>query len=100
MTVNIRNLCFATAILIATSSAAHSARVSPPRTNTPPMANSNNVLYPSDLHYDPIAGKKTKPQLQVLEQCRVKYSQQLDVTAVWTSYARRTGWWCTYKPKT
>jgi len=96
MTVNIRNLCFSAAILIATSSAAHSSRVSP---KTPPPQESHNNVLGDELKYGPIGGAKSKPQVEVLAKCRVKYSKELEINTVWTKRFGRTGWWCTYKHK-
>ncbi len=98
MTVNIRNLCFAASILIATSSAAYSARVIPTPPPTLPSTN-NNSVFSDELKYGPIGGAKSKPQVEVLAKCRVKYSKELEIGTVWTKRFGRTGWWCTYKHK-
>jgi hypothetical protein len=96
MTVKIRNLCFAASILVATSSLAYgqsNGRISV----TPP--HSHNSVFGDELLYGPIGGAKTKPQVEVLTKCRVKYSKELEISTVWTTRFGRTGWWCTYKHK-
>lgn len=98
MTINIRNLCFAAAILIATSSLAFgqtNIRGNPP----PPPQESHNNVFGDELKYGPIGGAKSKPQVEVLTKCRVKYSKELEISTVWTKRFGRTGWWCTYKHK-
>jgi hypothetical protein len=99
MTVNIRNLCFAAAILIATSSAAHSMATYPTKPSPPPPQESHNNVFGDELKYGPIGGAKSKPQVQVLGGCRVKYSKEVEISTVWTTRFGRTGWWCTYKHK-
>src|SRR5665213_3117587 len=99
MMVNIRNLCFAAGILIATSSTAHSARVQPTPPPPPPPPPTNNNVFGDELKYGPIGGAKSKPQVEVLGGCRVKYSKELEISTVWTTRFGRTGWWCTYKYK-
>ena len=97
MTANIRNLCFAAAILIATSSVVHAARTFP--TPPPPPTESHNNFFGDEFRYGPIGGAKSKPQVQVLDKCRIKYSKALDIHAEWGKRFGRTGWWCAYKPK-
>jgi hypothetical protein len=99
MTVNIRNLCFAASILIATSSLAYSqTNIRGPKPTPPPQESHNNI-FGDELKYGPIGGAKSKPQVEVLTKCRVKYSKELEISTVWTKRFGRTGWWCTYKPK-
>src|SRR5665213_354088 len=99
MTVNIRNLCFAGAILIATSSLAYGqATFYRGPVPAPPPQESHNVFV-DELKYGPIGGAKSKPQVEVLVRCRVKYSKEVDISTVWTARFGRTGWWCTYKHK-
>ena len=98
MTVNIRKLCLAAAILIATSSLAYGQR-KPTPTPTPPPQESHNNIFSDELKYGPIGGAKSKPQVEVLTKCRVKYSKELEISTVWTTRFGRTGWWCTYKHK-
>ncbi len=100
MTVNIRNLCFAASILIATSSLAYGMNLTnvPGKPPTIPPHSNNNVIG-DELKYGPIGGAKSKPQIEVLARCRVKYSKELDINTVWAARFGRTGWWCTYKPK-
>ena len=104
MTVNIRNLCFATAILIATSNLAYgqgciAACGGPKPTPTPPPQESHNNIFGDELKFGPIGGAKSKPQVEVLVRCRAKYSKELEISTVWAKRFGRTGWWCVYKPK-
>ena len=97
MTTNIKNLCFAGAILIATSSLAYGQTYAPKP--TPPPQESHNGLIGDEFRYGPIGGAKSKPQVQVLNKCRIKYSKAMDINAEWSKRFGRTGWWCAYKPK-
>ena len=99
MTVNFRTLCFSAAILIATSTLAYSARTFPTPTPTPPPQESHNNVFGEELKYGPIGGAKSKPQVEILGKCRIKYSKELEINTVWAKRFGRTGWWCTYKPK-
>ena len=94
--VNIRSLCFAGAFLIATSSLAYGQCRSKCSTTPPPQESHNNV-FGEELKYGPIGGAKSKPQVEVLVRCRVKYSKELEISTVWTKRFGRTGWWCMYK---
>ena len=98
MTVNIRNLCFVAAILISTSGLAYS-QTYPPKTTPSPPAESHNNFFGDEFRYGPIGGAKSKPQVQVLNKCRIKYSKALDINVKWEKRFGRTGWWCAYKPK-
>jgi|GEM_PF-7116670 len=103
MTVNIRNLCFAGAILIATSSVAYGQCIAacggPKPTPTPPPQQSHNSVFGDELKYGPIGGAKNKQQVIVLDKCRIKYSKAVTINAEWNKRLGRTGWWCVYKPK-
>ena len=100
MTVNIRNLCFAGAVLIATSStAAYGARTFPTPPPPPPPQESHNNIFGDEFRYGPIGGAQSKPQVQVLDKCRIKYSKAMDINVKWEKRFGRTGWWCAYKPK-
>ena len=101
MTVNIRNLCFAAAILLATSSVVYGATLStvPGKPPTVPPQESHNNIFGDEFRYGPIGGAKSKPQVLVLGKCRIKYSKALDIHAEWGKRFGRTGWWCAYKPK-
>ncbi len=98
MTVNIRNLCFAATILIATSSLAYGQIRGKPTPPPPPSTNNNNV-FGDELRYAPIGGTKSQQQVKVLGKCRIKYSKALSINAEWNKRFGRTGWWCVYKPK-
>jgi hypothetical protein len=96
---SIKSLCFA-GVLVATSTTAYSMNLTnvPPR--LPPVVNhSHNDVVGDELKFGPISGAKSKPQVQVLTSCRVKYSKELEISTVWTTRFGRTGWWCTYKTK-
>ena len=100
MTVNIRNLCLAAAILVATSSLAYGQFAAPPsRTPPTPPRESHNNFFGEEFKYGPIGGAKSKPQVEVLVRCRAKYSKELEISTVWAKRFGRTGWWCVYKPK-
>ncbi|MDP8996850.1 MAG: hypothetical protein M3O03_07585 [Pseudomonadota bacterium] len=99
----IQKLCFAAAILIATSSTAYgqltpSITVPPPKVTPPPPQESHNI-FGDEFRYGPIGGAKSKPQVIVLGRCRIKYSKAMDIHAEWGKRFGRTGWWCAYKPK-
>jgi hypothetical protein len=94
---SIRNLCFSLAILSISAGAANSARTFP--TPPPPPQESHNNILGDELKFGPIGGAKSKPQVQVLNGCRIKYSKELEINTVWTTRFGRTGWWCTYKHK-
>ena len=104
MKPNFRQLSFAFAMLIATSTVAYgqSPPISvltvtvPPKT-TPPEPHSSVDPFLDEIVYSPIAGKHSKPFVKVLNSCRVKYSKMVDIHAVWTTRFGRTGWWCVYK---
>jgi hypothetical protein len=100
--ISIKQLCFAGAVLIATSGVAYGqciaacgGRTPPP----PPPRESHNNLLGDELKFGPIGGAKSKPQVQVLGGCRIKYSKAITINAEWTKHFGRTGWWCVYKPK-
>ncbi|MEO9167495.1 MAG: hypothetical protein ABI230_03740 [Aestuariivirga sp.] len=99
MTTNIQKLLFVGAILIASSSLAYGARTFPSPTPPPPPQESHNNVFGDEIRYGPISGAKSKPQVQVLGACRIKYSKAMDINAKWTTRFGRAGWWCTYKDK-
>ena len=100
MNLNIGKFCFAAAILIATSGLAFGQTTYPPKvTPPPPPTESHNNFFGDEFRYGPIGGAKSKPQVQVLDKCRIKYSKALDINAEWGKRFGRTGWWCAYKPK-
>ncbi|MEO9168950.1 MAG: hypothetical protein ABI230_11155 [Aestuariivirga sp.] len=100
MKVNIRKLLFAGAISIATSSVAYGQSTAPkPTPPPPPPQESHNNVFGDELLYGPIGGAKSKPQVQVLGACRIKYSKAIEINTKWTTRFGRTGWWCTYKHK-
>ena len=97
MNLNIGKLCFALAILSVTSSVAYSQVRGKPTPNSP--QESHNNIIGDEFRYGPIGGAKSKPQVMVLDKCRIKYSKALDIHAEWGKRFGRTGWWCAYKPK-
>ena len=101
MKPNFRQLSFAFAMLIATSTVAYGQSITatvPPKTTPPPPETHSSVdPFLDEIVYSPIAGKHSKPFVKVLNSCRVKYSKMVDIHAVWTTRYRRTGWWCVYK---
>ena len=99
---SIKKLCFAGAILVATGSVVYGATTGPypgKPTPPPPPTESHNNVFGDEFRYGPIGGAKSKPQVQVLGKCRIKYSKALDINAEWGKRFGRTGWWCAYKPK-
>ncbi|MEO9167494.1 MAG: hypothetical protein ABI230_03735 [Aestuariivirga sp.] len=100
MTMNIRKLLFAGVILIATSSVAYGqCTAACGGKPTPPPPSTHNNIIQDEYIYSPIGGAKSKPQVQVLNACRKKYSRALNINAVWQHRFNRTGWWCAYKWK-
>ena len=102
---NIRALSFAAVLLIATSGMAFSQNpisvltaTVPGKPPTVPPQESHNI-FGDEFRYGPIGGAKSKPQVMVLNKCRIKYSKALDIHAEWGKHFGRTGWWCVYKPK-
>ncbi|MEO9168949.1 MAG: hypothetical protein ABI230_11150 [Aestuariivirga sp.] len=105
MTMNIRKLLFAGVILIATSGVAYGGPAGGctsycgGKPTPPPPQESHNNVFGDELLYGPISGAKSKPQVQVLGACRIKYSKEVEINAKWEKRFGRTGWWCTYKHK-
>jgi hypothetical protein len=100
MMINTKKLSLAVAILCVASTVAYSqvAPAPPPKISVPPRESHNNILG-DEIKFGPIGGAKSKPQVQVLDKCRVKYSKAIVINAEWSKHFGRTGWWCTYKPK-
>ena len=99
--ISIQKLCIAAAVLIATSSLAYGAISSyyPGKPSPTPPQESHSNIFGDEFRYGPIGGAKSKPQVKVLGECRIKYSKALEINAKWSKRFARTGWWCVYKPK-
>ena len=48
--------------------------------------------------YEPAGGARSRPFLDVLAECRQRFSGEFPfVTAEWSGNYGRTGWWCAFR---
>ena len=53
-----------------------------------------------DTSYEPAAGDASRPQLQVLEECRYRFgAHSADINTEFSGHYGRKGWWCVYNSR-
>ena len=102
MKPNFRQLSFAFAMLIATSTVAYGQGITvtvPPKTPPPDQGSSGHIEVQDEIVYKPMRGAHSSPTALILNKCRAKYNKPVSIKVEWATYYKRTGWWCVFKLK-